>query len=77
VSEYELISKMKKMTFLNIIESNGNLNNDYRKKPIFPRIITCSQNFTMAGKSKRMAFSPGQLNHQFMERSATFMALLY
>jgi len=39
---------------------------DCKKKPVFSRTIMYSQNFAMAGKSKRMASNPGQVlkSHQ-------------
>ncbi|KAH0948979.1 hypothetical protein HN011_005352 [Eciton burchellii] len=56
---------------------------DCKKKLIFPRTIMCSQNFTMAGKSKRMVSnldvknSPGAHRKDRKKRTvsqATFIA---
>jgi len=45
---------MKEMTFINIIESNGNLQMTTKRNLYFARTIVCSQkNFTTAGKQKK------------------------
>jgi len=52
-------------------ENNRNAYDDCKKKLVsFSRTIRCSQNFTMAGKSKRMAFNLGPVlkNHQELTR---------
>jgi len=61
-----LTSRMKEMASLGVIGSNENLRDACKKKPVFPRTIMRSRNFTMAGKSKRMASNLGQVlrNHQ-------------
>jgi len=61
-----LTSRMKEMASLGVIGSNENLRDACKKKPVFPRTIMRSRNFTMAGKAKRMASNLGQVlrNHQ-------------
>jgi len=46
---------MKEMTSLSVIESNGNLQWLQKENPYFSKTIMCHENFTMAGKLKKMA----------------------
>jgi len=57
MSGIDLISRMKEMAS----SASSKVTESYdecKKKLVFPRTIMCSQNFTMAGKSKIMASNP-------------------